>query len=40
MISRQHIISFTSNLVVLLILMFIVLDLAEGRRFIKAFEKE
>ena len=40
MINREHLVSFTVNLVVLLVLMFVLLDLAEGRRFICAFEKE
>lgn len=40
MISREQITSFTGHLVVLLVLMFIVLDIAEGRRFAGAWERE
>jgi|LauGreDrversion4_2_1035121.scaffolds.fasta_scaffold102878_6 hypothetical protein len=40
MINQKHLISFTVNLIVLLVLMFVLLDIAEGRRFICAFEQE
>jgi hypothetical protein len=40
MISREVVVGFTVNMIVLLVVMFVVLDLAEARRFLNAIEGE
>lgn len=40
MISRDKLVSFTVNVVIILVFLFIVLDFVEGRRFMQVFEKE
>ena len=40
MISREVIVGFTVNMVIVLVVMFVVLDLAEARQFLCAFKEE